>query len=247
MSGKPWQNKIALIAGASRGLGQALALRLAEGGAQTVLIARTVGGLEDLDDAIVAAGGLRPTLVPLDLTQEKDERGDDPLRNLALALADRHGCLDLLCVTAGVMPTMTLTPQIEAKAWHEAIALHLTCAYRLVAGFAPLLARADAGRALFFGDRIMLAESGSPYLSAYAASKAGLSAFVRSWGAELQGSSVAANIAVPPPFRSALRKRGWPGEDSTTLPTPEQVAELCLPLLSEQETRSGALILLPDL
>ena len=93
MSGKPWQNKIALIAGASRGLGQALALRLAEGGAQTVLIARTVGGLEDLDDAIVAAGGLRPTLVPLDLTQEKDERGDDPLRNLALALADRHGTL----------------------------------------------------------------------------------------------------------------------------------------------------------
>ena len=247
MTAKPWENKIALIAGASRGLGQAIALGLAKGGAQTVLVARTVGGLEELDDAIVAAGGLRPTLVPLDLTQDKDERGTDPLRSLALALAERHGRLDILCATAGVMPTMTLAPQIEAKAWQEATALHLTCAYRLVANFAPLLVRADAGRALFFGDRVMLAESGSPYLSAYVASKAGLSAFVRSWGAELQGSRVAANIAVPPPFQSALRKRGWPGEDATRLPTPEQVAELCLPLLSEQETRRGALVLLPDL
>ena len=244
---QPQKNKVALIAGASRGLGRAMALRLAEEGAQTILLARTVGGLEELDDAIVAAGGLRPTLVPLDLTQEKDERGGDPLRSLARALADRHGRLDVLCVTAGVLPTMTLTPQIDAAAWHEAIALHLTCAYRLVANFAPLLARADAGRAVFFGDRLMLADSASPYFSAYVASKAGLAAFVRSWGAELRGSSLAANVVVPPPFRSALRTRGWPGENPENLPTPEEVATLCLPFLSAQETRSGAMILVPDI
>lgn len=223
--------RIVLVTGASRGLGRALALALSAEGAHCVLTARTVGALEELDDAIVAAGGAKPTLVPLDL-----RKGDD-LDQLGAALHGRFGRLDGLAACAGVLGRLSPVGHLPPKVWDEVFQVNVTANYRLLRSLDPLLRRSPAGRALFVTDG--RARAATAYWSLYAASKAALEVLVRSYAEEVARFGVKANLACPPPMATALRRQAFPGENQAGLATPESVAAQLLPLLSPECERSG--------
>ncbi|HWC94751.1 MAG TPA: SDR family oxidoreductase, partial [Pseudolabrys sp.] len=172
---KPLADRIALVTGASRGIGAAVALQLAEAGAHVVAAARTVGGLEELDDRIKAAGG-SATLVPLDM------KDSDGIARLAAALGERYGRLDVLIGNAGILRTPTPLGHIEAKDWGEVFAVNVTANWHLIRAFDPLLKLSDAGRAVFITSG--LAWMARPYFATYAVSKAALDTLVRTYAAE---------------------------------------------------------------
>jgi len=221
---KPLDNRIALVTGASRGIGYATALKLAEAGSHVVAVARTVGGLEELDDAIRAAGG-SATLVPLDL---KDFAGID---RLAAALNERYGRLDVLVGNAGILGPVSPLGHVEPQAWDDAIAVNVTANWRLIRAMDPLLQRSQAGRAVFLTSGA--AASARAYRGPYSISKAALESLVRTYAAETISTAVRVNLFSPGPTRTRMRASLMPGEDPQTLPTPQQVAEkivaLCLP------------------
>src|SRR5262249_42558308 len=221
-------DKIALVTGASRGIGRALALAFAAAGAHVVAIARTVGGLEELDDAIRAKGG-SATLVPLDL---KDYAGID---RLGAALNQRYQRLDVLIGNAGILGPPSPLGHVEPKAWDEVFAVNVTANWRLIRSMDPLLQRAAAGRAVFLTSGA--ASSARAYRGPYSVSKAALDALVRTYAAEPASTPVCANLANPGPTRTRMRATLMPGEDPASLPRPEQVAEkivaLCLPDFNE--------------
>jgi NAD(P)-dependent dehydrogenase (short-subunit alcohol dehydrogenase family) len=225
---KPLADRIALVTGASRGIGHALALTLAEAGAHVVAVARTVGGLEELDDAIRAADG-SATLVPLDLT-------DYPaIDRLGAALAERYGRLDVLVGNAGILGPISPLGHVEPKAWDEVFAINVTANWRLIRSMDPLLQRAEAGRAVFLTSGA--ASNFRAYRGPYAISKAALEGLVRTYAAETASTPVRVNLFNPGPTRTRMRAQFLPGEDPATLPKPEQVAEkilaLCLPSFTE--------------
>lgn len=236
----PLTGRVALVVGASRGLGHALSLCLANAGAHPILVARTIGALEALDDTIHAATGISATLAPLDISQPAQSGAPDPLAVLAQSIAERWGRLDILAMTPAYFPPLMPAAQLPDAEWEQSITLNLSAARRTLAATEPLLRRGRDPRALFIGDA--LAHTPRPYMAAYAATKAALEALVLSWGREMKPFGVLANVAVPPPFRSRLRATGWPGEDPDTLPAPKGAAEACLPLLLPKETRGGARI-----
>jgi NAD(P)-dependent dehydrogenase (short-subunit alcohol dehydrogenase family) len=229
---KPLADKIALVTGASRGIGAALARHLAEAGAHVVAVARTVGGLEELDDKIKAAGG-SATLVPLDV---KDSAG---IARLALALNERYGRLDVLVGNAGVLPTASPLGHVEPKDWDNVFAVNVTANWQLIRCMDPLLQRAPAGRAVFMTSGV--AHYGRAYWGPYAASKAALDALVRAYAAECETTNVRANLFAPGPTRTRMYLSAFPGVDRATLPTPEQVAKAIVPLCLPDCTENGKL------
>jgi NAD(P)-dependent dehydrogenase (short-subunit alcohol dehydrogenase family) len=224
--------KVALVTGASRGIGAALALELARAGAHIVVTARTVGGLEELDDKIKAEGG-SATLVPLDI---KDLDG---IARLALALNERYQRLDVLVGNAGILATPSPLGHIEPKIWDDVMAINVTANWQLVRTFDALLQRSEAGRAVFITSG--LAGMARPYFGAYAASKAALDALVRTYAAECASTKVRANLFSPGQTRTRMMATAFPGVDPQTLPTPDEVAKAIVPLCLPSCTENGRL------
>jgi NAD(P)-dependent dehydrogenase (short-subunit alcohol dehydrogenase family) len=218
---KPLADCFALVTGASRGIGYAAALALSAAGAHVVAVARTVGGLEELDDAIRAGGG-SATLVPLDL---KDFDGIDRLGG---ALAARYGRLDVLIGNAGILGPVSPLGHVEPKAWDEALAVNVTANWRLIRAMDPLLQRAPAGRAVFLTSGA--AANARAYRGPYSITKAALEVLVRTYAAETASTAVRANLFAPGPTRTRMRATLMPGEDPATLPSAEQVAAAIVPL-----------------
>ncbi len=229
---------IALVTGATRGLGAAVAVALADPGRHLVLTGRNVGALEEVDDAVRKAGGLPATLVPLDLTEGAQ------IDQLGLSLYQRFGRLDVLASCAGTLGALSPVGHLEPAVWQASLALNLDAAWRLIRSLDPLLRLAPAGRAVFL--TCAAARNPKAYWGASAAAKAGLEALVRCYAAELGKTAVKVNLVDPGPMATQLRARAYPGEDPTTLPKPEDKAAALLPLLSPKETRCGALVDLRD-
>ncbi len=229
---KPLAGSIALVTGASRGIGAALALQLAQAGAHIVAIARTVGGLEELDDKINAAGSTA-TLVPLDV------KDSDGIARLALALNERYQKLDVLIGNAGILGVLSPLGHIEPKAWNDILAVNVTANWQLVRTMDPLLKRAPAGRAVFITSG--LSWLAKPYCGAYAVSKAGLDMLARTYANECALSNVRVNLFNPGPTATRMYKSGWPGVDQSTLPTPEDVATAIVPLCLADCQENGKL------
>ncbi|WP_350333804.1 SDR family NAD(P)-dependent oxidoreductase [Coralliovum pocilloporae] len=209
------QDRLVVVTGASRGIGYHAALAAAKAGAHVVAIARTVGGLEDLDDAIKAEGG-QATLVPLDL---KDMEAID---RLGAALYERWGKLDGLIGNAGILGTISPVGHIEPKVWDEAMLINVTANWRLLRSFDPLLRQSDAGRAVFVTSGA--AQKCKPFWGAYSTTKAALNALVKTYATENVNFNIRANVFSPGPVRTAMRAQAVPGEDPNTLPTPRDVA-----------------------
>jgi len=209
--------RIALITGASRGIGAAVAKRFAAEGAQVILLARTVGALEELDDEIRTAGGNQATLLPLDLRQF------DKIDQMAVALHQRFGRLDVLVGNAGVLGTLSPTGHFEPKTWAEVIEVNLTANWRLIRALDPLLRLSQAGRAIF--TTCAAAREPLPYWGAYAASKAALETLARIYAGEVANTALRVNLVDPGIVGTRLRTRGFPGEDRAKLRTPEDVTD----------------------
>ena len=221
-------SRIALVSGASRGIGYATARALARAGAHIVAVARTQGGLEELDDEIRKDGG-NATLVPLNLTDS------DGIARLGAALNDRHGKLDILVGNAGVSGPSSPLGHIDMKPWNDVLAVNVSANFQLIRCMEPLLRKSDAGRAVFITSGA--ANKASAYLGPYAASKAALETLARVWAAETASTPLRVNLFNPGPIRTRMRAAVFPGEDPLTLDTPEQAAEfivpMCLPSWSE--------------
>ncbi len=223
--------RVALVTGASRGLGRAAAVRLAGAGAHVVLAARTVGGLEETDDAVRAAGG-QTTLCPLDLTAPGD------LERAVAALGARFGRLDILASCAAALGTLGPAHQIAEDAWRRVLDTNLNAAMRLVRAADPLLRRAPAGRAVF----ATCSSASRAYWGAYAASKAALEALVRTWAAETARTALRVNLVDPGPMRTRLRAAAFPGEDPAGVPLPDAAADLILSLVSSDCAPHGQIL-----
>src|SRR5437764_49809 len=225
------KGRIALITGASRGLGAAAAVAYAREGAHCVLVARTVGGLEAVDDQIKALGNDGATLVPLDVT---DGPGID---RLGAALHERFGKLDVLLGNAGLLGTLSPIGHIEPTIFERVMAVNVTANWRLIRSLDPLLRQSDAGRAIFVtsgaGRRIL------PYWGAYAASKAALDMLVGVYAAECAHTNVRLNLYNPGPMRTAMRKEAFPGQDPQSLPPPEAHGEGLIQLALPSCTMNG--------
>ncbi len=213
---KPLADKIALVTGASRGIGAAVALTLAQAGAHVVAVARTVGALEELDDLIKGAGG-SATLVPLDV---KDLPG---VARLALALNERYKRLDVLIGNAGILGMPTPLSHLEPKNWDDVLAVNVTANWQLLRTMDPLLRAAPAGRAVFMTSG--LAAAARAYFGAYAVSKAALEVLVRTYAAESAETNVRANLFSPGQTRTRMMATAFPGVDPATLPKPDAVAK----------------------
>lgn len=216
--------KLALVTGASRGLGRAVALELAHLGAHVVITARSQGGLEETDDAIRAQGG-QATLLPLDL------HDGAALDALGPSLFERFRRLDILVHCAAALGRLTPAAHILPDDWADTVAVNLAGAWRLVRGCGPLLAIAEAGRAVFVGDAV--AATPRAYWGAYGATKAGMAHLVQAWAAEIGEARLKVNLFIPPAMATRLRAAAMPGEDPSTLPRPATIApalaQLCLP------------------
>lgn len=232
MSGR-LQDRLAVITGASRGIGRAVALGMAAEGAHVVLVARTVGGLEEVDDEIRKVGG-KATLVPLDLT---DLAGID---RLGATIFERWGKLDILIGNAGSLGTLSPLSHLEPKDWDKTLAINVTANYRLIRSFEPLLKRSDAGRAVFVTSGA--AQKCQPHWGAYSVTKAALDAMVKTWAAELAKTSVRVNLLSPGPTRTAMRKKAMPGEDPTTLTKPAELVPLFIEMSMPDYTRNGEIV-----
>jgi NAD(P)-dependent dehydrogenase (short-subunit alcohol dehydrogenase family) len=229
---KPLSDRIALVTGASRGIGAALALQLAKAGAHVVAVARTVGGLEELDDLIRAAGG-SATLVPLDM------KDSDGIARLALALNERYQRLDVLVGNAGILTTPSPLGHIEPKTWDDVMAVNVTANWQLIRAFDPLLKASDAGRAVFVTSAV--ASMARPYFGLYAASKSALDALARTYASECATTKVRANLFSPGQTRTRMMQTAFPGIDPETLPTADMVAQAIVPLCLPSCTENGKL------
>ena len=226
-------SRVAIVTGASRGLGRAVALELAREGAHVIALARTVGALEELDDEIKRAGS-STTLVPLDL------RDAEALPRLAQAVASRWGKLDILIGNAGVLGKLTPLAHLDEKTWAEAFDVNVTANWRLIRAFDSLLKKSDAGRALFVTSG--RAERFEPYWGIYSATKAALNALVKTYAAECVGTSVRVNLVSPGRVRTGMRRDAFPGENPATVTAPEDLAAAIVELVLPAETRNGDVI-----
>jgi NAD(P)-dependent dehydrogenase (short-subunit alcohol dehydrogenase family) len=225
------RGRVALVTGASRGIGRAVALDLAKAGAHVVALARTQGALEALDDAIKALGGAA-TLVPVNITDF------EALDRLGAALFERWGKLDIFVGNAGVLGPLTPIAHCDPKAWDNVIAVNVTANYRLIRSLDLLLRSSDAGRVALLSSGAGHRADFRPYWGPYAISKSAVDSLVRTYAAETVNLTPVKVMAVNPgPLRTRMRAAAMPGEDPETLKTPEDLApkirELCLPSWSE--------------
>ncbi len=234
MTGAQLEGRIALITGASRGIGAAVARRFAAEGAQLVLVARTTGGLEEVDDEVREISGDRATLVPLDLT---DYAGID---NLSAALYKRFGRLDALIGNAGELGVLSPMGHIDPETWDRVIAVNLTANWRLIRSFDPLLRCSDAGRAVFVTSTVGHQARG--YWSAYSVSKAALEMMVKIYAAENTETNIRANLLNPGPTRTAMRALAMPGEDPKTVKTSDSITNEFVRLSEPACTLNGETI-----
>jgi NAD(P)-dependent dehydrogenase (short-subunit alcohol dehydrogenase family) len=224
--------KVVLVTGASRGIGYQAALEAARRGAHVIAVARTVGGLEDLDDAIQAAGG-QTTLVPLDL------RDGDGIDRLGASIYERWGQLDGLVGNAGVVGAVSPVGHIEPKDFDQAFAVNVVANYRLIRSLDALLRQSAAGRALFISSSIVT--KAVPYFATYTATKMALDGLVRVYAEEMKNTKVRVNAFNPGPLRTAIRAKAYPGEDPATLDPPSVVAPKIVDMISPAFTSNGVL------
>jgi NAD(P)-dependent dehydrogenase (short-subunit alcohol dehydrogenase family) len=232
----PLENRVALVTGASRGIGAALALELAKQGAQLVLIARTQGGLEELDDRIRAATGRGATLLPLDLQKDADKQLD----LVGPSIMERFGRLDILVHNAGALNKLTPVAHIDPKDWAEVMAVNLTAAWRLIRTCDPPLRASDAGRAVFVTTGRVLRPKA--YWGLYGAAKAGMEHLVQTWAQEVVHTPLRVNLADPGVVATRMRATAMPGEDPASIPQPADVAPALAALCFPAEIRHGARI-----
>ena len=222
--------RIALITGASRGIGAAVAEAFAREGAHVILAARTVGGLEETDDRVIAAGGTA-TLVPMDITDT------EAVNRLGASIYERWGKLDILIANHGILGALMPMNQYDPKTWDEVVAVNLTACQRLIRSVDPLLRQSDAGRAVFVTSGAAVGER--PFWGAYAVTKAALEAMVRSYSAESKSTTLKINLLDPGATRTAMRAAAYPGEDPNTLKTPENLAPLFVDLAAPDCMKNG--------
>lgn len=229
MTGAVFKDRIALITGASRGIGRATAKLLAADGAHVLLLGRHQKTLESVDDEITAAGG-KGTLIPLDLA---DGTAIDPL---GPSLYERFGRLDIFIGNAAILGGLRPLNHIPSETWEKVLAVNLTANWRLIRTLDPLLRMSDAGRVVFVTSA-GVAEQGRPYWAPYSVSKAGLETLAKTYANEAADSAVKVNIVDPGATATSMRAEAYPGEDQDKIQNPEQVAEtivkLCLPSVTE--------------
>ena len=224
------KNKIALVTGASRGIGAATALALGGAGAHVILGARTIGGLEEIEDQIKKAGGTA-TLVPLDL---KDHSAIDAL---GPQLYEKFGKLDIFIANAGMLGTLGPLPHADAKEWDKVISVNLTANFRLIRTLYPLLNEAETGQAVFVTSGI--ATNPNAYWGPYAASKAGLEGLVKSFAAECVNTSINVNLFSPGQVNTAMWRQAFPGKDGSEAADPEAIARKILEICLNRKAQSG--------
>ena len=215
--------RVALVTGASRGIGRAIALGLAREGAHVVAVGRTQGALEELDDEILTLTGERATLVPLDIAS------GDGIDQLGRAIFDRWGRLDIMIAAAGVLGVTTPVPHLDPPVWDKVMTVNLTANYRLIRSMDLLLRKAEAGRAVFLTSGA--ARRPRAFWGAYAASKAGLEALAAAYADEVEHTPVRIAVVNPGPMRTRMRAAAFPGEDPMTLPPPEEIVPMILELV----------------
>lgn len=230
---KPLENRIVLVTGASRGIGRAAAIALAGAGAHVILIARTVGGLEEVDDEIQKNGG-SATLVPMDL------RDFDAIDRLGASIYERWGRLDGLLGNAGVLGVLTPLPHLEPKTWQEVMDVNVTANWRLIRSLDPLLRMSDAARVLFVTSGA--ARKHIPYWGVYAMSKSALEIVALTYAAECEQTPIRVNLINPGPMRTLMRQKAMPGEDPAYLVKPEEMAFKVVEMLSPSYDRNETII-----
>ncbi|MEE9140940.1 MAG: SDR family NAD(P)-dependent oxidoreductase [Alphaproteobacteria bacterium] len=226
-------DRIALITGASRGIGSAAATRFAAEGAHVILVARTVGGLEEVDDKIRELGGTA-TLVPLDLTRFQG------IDELGATVAERFGRLDILVGNAAMLGLLGPLAHIDAEVWDQVMALNLTVNWRLIRSFDPLLRESDGGRVIFVTSGV--ATGVFPYWGPYAVSKAALEMLTRVYAGEVAKTRIRVNLFDPGAARTRMRAEAFPGEDPESLPPPETVIDALVELASPACRRHGEVV-----
>jgi NAD(P)-dependent dehydrogenase (short-subunit alcohol dehydrogenase family) len=226
--------RIALVTGASRGIGAAIARAYAREGAELILTARTTGGLEELDDEIRGISGKTSLLVPFDL------KDFDAIDRLGAALYERFGRLDVLVGNAGVLGTLSPLGHISPKEFQEVIDINLTANWRLLRSLDPLLRQSEAGRAIFLTSGA--ARGPRAYWGTYAISKAALEMMVGIYAQEIQQTKVRANMIDPGRTRTRMRAKAYPGEDPQSLKTPDEIMEKFIDLATVSYTGNGELV-----
>lgn len=231
-------DQIILVTGASRGIGRAVAIAAAAAGAELVITGRTMGALEETDDAIKAVGG-HATIVELDM---KDFAA---MPRLAAAIHQRWGRLDGMVANAGMLPALTPVPHIEAEIWDECMAVNATGQWHLIKAMDPLLRIAPAGRAVLVSSGAVT--SCRPFWGPYAAAKSALEAIGRCWAGESEQTNLRINMIDPGGTATGMRASAFPGEDPDTLPQPADIAPAFLQLLDASCTTHGAVLKARDM
>ena len=225
---------VALVTGASRGIGQAVAVALARACAHVIATARTQGGLEETDDAIRAVGAAAATLLPLDLREGAQVDAIGP------SIFARFGRLDVLVHCAALLGKLTPVPHVTDQDWNDVVATNIGGTLRIIRTTAPLLTRADAGRAVFLTDR--RAREPLAYWAEYAATKAAAEQIVLTWAGEVRITPLKVNLFDPGPVATRLRRHAFPGEDVAGMRGPKDVANAIVAMCLPSETRNGEMI-----
>jgi NAD(P)-dependent dehydrogenase (short-subunit alcohol dehydrogenase family) len=227
------KDRIALITGASRGLGKAIALAYAGEGAHVLLLARSLTTLGRVDDEIKAKGG-RASLIPLDLA-------DGPaIDALGPSLYERFGRLDILVGNAAILGALSPLPHIASAHWEKVLAVNLTANWRLIRTLDPLLRRSDAGRAIFVTSSV--ARSARAYWAPYSVSKAALETLAKTYANETSATPIRVNLVDPGAMATRMRAEAYPGEDQATLPPPEAVTDIFVKLAMTENELTGEIV-----
>lgn len=235
---KVLEGRIALVSGASRGIGRETALAFAKAGAHVIALARTQGGLEELDDDIKAAGG-SATLVPLDL------KDFDALDRLGYSIHQRWGKLDILVGNGAILGTISPLNHIDPKVWDNVFATNVTANYRLIRSMDPLLRASDAGRAIFLSSGA--GNRAYAYWGCYGASKAALDLMCRDWAEEIKNiTKIKVMLVNPGGTRTKMRADAAPGEDPNTLPTPDMITPYLIEMAAPSWQETGKMFDFPQ-